>query len=33
LLGFDAPFGMGNEAYAKFLTASLKLMRRNPFVK
>jgi succinate-semialdehyde dehydrogenase/glutarate-semialdehyde dehydrogenase len=32
-LGFDAPFGMGNEAYAKFLTASLKLMRRNPFVK
>jgi succinate-semialdehyde dehydrogenase/glutarate-semialdehyde dehydrogenase len=32
-LGFDAPFGMGNEAYAKFLTASLKLMRRNPFIK
>jgi succinate-semialdehyde dehydrogenase/glutarate-semialdehyde dehydrogenase len=32
-LGFDAPFGMGNEAYAKFLATSLKLMRRNPFIK
>jgi succinate-semialdehyde dehydrogenase/glutarate-semialdehyde dehydrogenase len=33
LLGFDAPFGLGNEAYAKLLTTSLRLMRRNPFVK
>jgi succinate-semialdehyde dehydrogenase/glutarate-semialdehyde dehydrogenase len=33
LLGFDAPFGMGNEAYAKLLTTSLRLVRRNPLVK
>jgi len=33
ILGFDAPFGLGNEAYAKMLTTSLRLMRRNPFVK
>jgi succinate-semialdehyde dehydrogenase/glutarate-semialdehyde dehydrogenase len=33
LLGFDAPFGLGNEAYARFLTTSLRLMRRNPFIK
>jgi delta 1-pyrroline-5-carboxylate dehydrogenase len=32
ILGFDAPFGLGNEAYAKLLTTSLRLMRRNPFV-
>lgn len=30
ILGFDAPFGMGNEAYAKFLTAAVKLMKRMP---
>jgi succinate-semialdehyde dehydrogenase/glutarate-semialdehyde dehydrogenase len=30
LLGFDAPFGMGNEAYAKFLTTAVKLMKRMP---
>jgi succinate-semialdehyde dehydrogenase/glutarate-semialdehyde dehydrogenase len=30
LLGFDAPFGMGNEAYAKFLTTAVKLMKRIP---
>jgi len=33
LLGFDAPFGLGNEAYAKWLTGALRLMRRNPFIK
>ena len=33
LVGFEPPFGMGGDAYARFLTTSMRLLRRNPLVK